>query len=275
MKELFKAFGIFCLMALLFSAFQMVALYCFPAWASSLTGLYVIQALSLVVVFGLSAVWGVWATEHINPMARMGVTRCVSGRNVLLVLLLAVAVQPLVSWTEQLNARIELPQFFALMELEADRMTHIFLDSHSVGRLLLNILIIAAVPAVCEELMFRGWIMRRLAGAMNPHIAVWVSAIIFSAVHMQFSGFVPRMLLGAALGYTYYYTRSLLASMLFHFVNNALAVVLNYLVFTGITEESEPHWWLATASAAVSVAVVFYLWKYNSESEKGRSSITA
>lgn len=275
MKQLFKAFGIFCLMGIIFTTFQIVMLTCCPEWSSSLAGLYTIQSLSLIVVFGLSAIWGIHATEHINPFRASGLTNRLGLRNGLIIALLAVTVQPLVSWTEALNSTIQLPPFFAAMEQSAAIITERLMNTHSVGRLMLNIAVVALIPAICEELMFRGWIQRRLQGAMSPHLAVWVTAIIFSAVHMQFAGFVPRLLLGAALGYVYLFSGSLTGSILLHGLNNALATIGSFLVFNGVLAETGTTWILALASAAVTGAALYYLWKYNSESTKGSEQRTA
>ncbi|WP_158233453.1 CPBP family intramembrane glutamic endopeptidase [Reichenbachiella sp. 5M10] len=90
--------------------------------------------------------------------------------------------------------------------------------------------IVAILPAIGEELLFRGLIQKYFVKAIkNPHLAIWLTAVMFSAFHMQFFGFFPRMLLGALFGYFYYYSGNLLYAILAHFVNNGLTIVMLYL----------------------------------------------
>lgn len=95
---------------------------------------------------------------------------------------------------------------------------------------LLGFIVIAVIPAIGEELVFRGLLQRKLIEAtVNPHLAIWISAILFSAIHIQFFGFFPRMFLGALFGYLYFWTGDLKIAMFAHFVNNAFTLVMVYL----------------------------------------------
>jgi len=112
------------------------------------------------------------------------------------------------------------------------RVTERLVMTDSVGNLLLNLLLIAALPAIGEEFFFRGAlhdIFKRLF--RNDHVAVWVGALLFSAGHVQFYGFFPRLLLGAFFGYLLVRTKNIWVSVLAHFANNA-AVVLLAFVYT-------------------------------------------
>jgi membrane protease YdiL (CAAX protease family) len=137
-------------------------------------------------------------------------------------------IQVLVGWTAQLNAKIPLPDSLIRMEKEAEALTMLFLKSETVWILMINLFIIAIIPGVGEELFFRGFIQKTFLRVLNPHVAIWVTAILFSAVHFQFMGFIPRMLLGAYLGYLAYYTGSILPSMLAHTFNNGMQVLMVY-----------------------------------------------
>lgn len=137
-------------------------------------------------------------------------------------------IQVLVSWTAQLNAKIPLPNSLVRMEKEAEALTMLFLKSETTWILLVNLFIIAIVPGIGEELFFRGFIQKTFLRILNPHVAIWVTAVLFSAVHFQFMGFIPRMLLGAYLGYLAYYTGSILPSMLAHTFNNGMQVLMVY-----------------------------------------------
>ena len=106
------------------------------------------------------------------------------------------------------------------------------------GGLIINILLMAVLPAISEELTFRGVLINlfkvkgeklEVKGESVPHLAIWCSAILFSAIHLQFYGFVPRMLMGALFGYMLVWTGSLWTPILMHFTNNAMAVILYFV----------------------------------------------
>ena len=116
-----------------------------------------------------------------------------------------------------------------LTELSENLMEQI-LSQKGVGALIINIIVIALIPAVSEELFFRGTIQRILQRAFkgNAHWAILVTALIFSLAHGDVFGFVPRVFLGIVLGYLFFYSGSLLVNVCAHFANNALIVVLYY-----------------------------------------------
>ena len=123
-------------------------------------------------------------------------------------------------------------------EAEAEWLTKQFMSVTTVSGLLVNLLLMAVLPALSEEITFRGVLQQLLtaphrlspfASRLSLHLAIWLTAIIFSAVHMQFYGFVPRMLMGALFGYMFVWTGSLWVPMLMHFVNNGMAVLLYFL----------------------------------------------
>ena len=117
-------------------------------------------------------------------------------------------------------------------EAEAEWLTKQFMSVTTISGLLVNLLLMAVLPAVSEEITFRGVLQRLLnfqLSTFNSHLAIWLTAIIFSAIHMQFYGFVPRMLMGALFGYMFVWTGSLWVPMLMHFVNNGMAVLLYFL----------------------------------------------
>lgn len=112
-------------------------------------------------------------------------------------------------------------------EERAGVLTNLILNYSGVGSLISTIFCIAIIPAVCEEIAFRGVLQPLLIGATrNIHIGIWLSAAIFSFFHFQFYGFLPRLLLGAMLGYLFVWSGGLWVSILAHFANNLLAVIL-------------------------------------------------
>lgn len=130
-----------------------------------------------------------------------------------------------------------LEEYFRMVQDMADDLMKKFLDIETVGGLVTNILMIAALAAIGEELLFRSVIqpfMIRIC--RNAFVGILVTSVLFSAMHFEFYGFIPRIILGIMLGYMFYITGSIWSSMLMHFVNNATIVVLYYLNFNNIVE---------------------------------------
>jgi hypothetical protein len=155
----------------------------------------------------------------------------------LLGVLVLFASAPLIDWIYRLNQSMELPAAMAELEKNireseeaAKKFTELFLQAPGLTDLLFNLLVIAIVPAIGEELMFRGAVQQVLKEwTKNIHVAIWVSAAIFSFVHFQFYGFVPRLMLGAVLGYVFAWSGSIWVPMIAHAVYNGTQVTLAYL----------------------------------------------
>ena len=244
-----------------------------PAWSSSTEGLLFMQGFQTIALFGVTAFVGVWYTEdREDPIEKMLLKKGLTLKQGAIAILFAVAALPMISLLAEWNKGMELPQFLASMEEMMREMeesskvlTERFLNTTSEWMLFVNLLVMALLPAVCEEMMFRGWLQRALGRSVDYHTAIWVSAIVFSAIHFQFYGFIPRMLIGAALGYLYYYTGSLWAPIVAHFTNNAAAVVTAFLSYNGYTSidfdliGTGDTWYLSVASVAVCVALMVRL----------------
>ncbi len=132
-----------------------------------------------------------------------------------------------------MNSRLVLPGFLMnmeqkmkMMEEEAAQLTKLFLESRSSGVLTINFLIIAILPAIGEEFLFRGVIQRLLGEwTKNIHVGIFLAAFIFSFIHFQFYGFVPRLLLGLYFGYLMFWSGSIWVPVTAHLVNNGMAVI--------------------------------------------------
>lgn len=152
------------------------------------------------------------------------------------VFLLFVLSLPLLNWLVEWNSQLELPDMLSgienwMRESEAQAMelTEALLKMDDLPDLFFNIFLIALIPAVGEELLFRGLIQKYIGNwAKNYHIGIWISAILFSALHLQFFGFFPRMALGVLFGYLLVSTGSLWLPIFAHFTNNASALIASY-----------------------------------------------
>lgn len=155
----------------------------------------------------------------------------------LLIVVLVMAATPLINYLAQLNSNIDLPssmekmeQWMKEMEETAAELTEMLLAASTFKVFLLNLFMIAIIPALGEELLFRGVLQKQLARFFRSnHAGIWVAAILFSALHLQFYGFIPRLFLGVMFGYLLVWTGSIWIPILAHFVNNAAAVVFYYL----------------------------------------------
>jgi membrane protease YdiL (CAAX protease family) len=120
-------------------------------------------------------------------------------------------------------------------EDEAAKLTDAFMKMPAFGGFIFNMVMIAVLPAIGEEFMFRGLLQRLLKEWLgNIHVAIFASAFLFSAMHMQFFGFFPRMFLGVMFGYLFYWSGSLWVPISAHFINNGSAVIFSYLGQHGI-----------------------------------------
>jgi len=190
---------------------------------------------------------------------------------------------PLVSALHEWNQSLQLPQVFAALEsylkaleAQAETLTKAFLTTDSWGGLLYTLLIIAVIPALGEELLFRGALQTELQRWFrNGHLAVWLTAAIFSFIHFQFYGFLPRMFLGAVLGYLYLYSNNLWLPIAGHFANNAFGVLWFQLEDMGtVPSEKESgifdSWQGLLITLVLSFAAFLIIRKIKIEQEKSR-----
>ncbi|MBX2965250.1 MAG: CPBP family intramembrane metalloprotease [Cyclobacteriaceae bacterium] len=179
-----------------------------------------------------------------------------------------VVLSPVIEW----NMNLQFPEFMkefaewarqredALMEV-----TKALTNFQSIRDLLIGLVVIAVLAGIGEELVFRGLIQNELKrGTGNPHVAIWVAAILFSAIHMQFFGFVPRVLLGALFGYLYHWSGNLWVPMFAHFFHNGFTVLMIYFYQQGITgfdmesEEAAPWYWVLVSMVFTFALLVYF-----------------
>ena len=185
-----------------------------------------------------------------------------------------------------LNKNLSLPEFASGLEQwarekedTANELIEFLTVFDSNQYFLLAVIVIAIIPAVSEELFFRGVLQNILVKiSKNPHLAVWLTAIIFSAIHMQFYGFLPRMLLGVIFGYFYIWTGSLVFPMIAHFINNMFSLYLMFLYqgdLTDIDVNSAEHfpWYITVLFALLTVILLYYFKKNFSQPVPNESGV--
>lgn len=143
------------------------------------------------------------------------------------------------------NQDLQLPEFLSWFESQAkskeaqlQQMTEYLTNFSGFMQFLVGLIVIALIPAIGEEFLFRGLLQNMFAkGFGNHHIAIWLTALLFGAFHFQFYGVFPRMLLGVLFGYLYYWSGHLSLAMIGHFINNAFTLVTLYLYSVGVINQ--------------------------------------
>lgn len=162
-------------------------------------------------------------------------------QSIFIILILSMLIIPIIGALGEFNKLIHLPNAFKNIEewmarLEEQNQSVIILltQDHQWSSFLKNILVMAIIPAVCEEFLFRGTLQTFFIESFkNKHIAIVVTAIIFSIIHFQFLGFIPRVLLGVYLGYLTIWSGSLLLPILAHFLHNFLSITIDFISNSG------------------------------------------
>ena len=141
------------------------------------------------------------------------------------------------------------------MEDAAELMVEKFMKVETMPGLFFNIFMIGMLPALGEELMFRGVIQRIFTNwTKNYHWAIWITAFLFSAMHMQFYGFLPRMVLGAMFGYLLVWTRTMWVPIVAHLANNTMGVMGYFLINKGVVTKDVDE--LGAGPGQVSLVII-------------------
>ena len=246
----------------------------------SLKWLQFIQTLGTFLIPSILCA-AIWDSGH-KPFRWLNMDKNTNWRVIIISVIIMICAIPAINLLADLNSRIELPksldfieQFFKQQEDAAAALTERFLQAENIGQLLINIGLLALLPALAEELSFRGTLQQILSPEKSAitnhkpqiHVAIWLTAIVFSAIHMQFYGFIPRMLMGALFGYMFVWTGSLWVPIIMHFTNNGIAVLAYYL-FDEIEENGKSYadtigagttWWLGVISLMIVGALIALL----------------
>jgi len=245
--------------------------YSDPLVISKLKYLQIVNQLALfivpVLIFAMFA--GTSIADYLKLNRRINLLPLITGISII------AACLPFINWLGEVNSNMNLPQqlggieaWMRASETEAATLTGAFLGTASWGGFLINILMIAILPAIGEEFFFRGVLQRLFSEWFkNAHVAIIVTAFIFSAIHMQFYGFIPRFMLGLFLGYAFYWSGTLWLPIIIHFLNNASTVVVAFLSARGMTTVdfetfgSSDNLFVILSSAIVVAGLVFVLYR--------------
>ena len=279
-KGIFKDSGV------LAKLLQLIAVFVFVMIATLLVTVLVttgdmndmsnVKVMKLIQSFGLFVIppfvmASLWSNNAFEFLRLKSTLRWTTVLYVVAFMLVAIPFINMLSWLNQQiilpEALSEIEKMMQSSEVQIAEITEKMLNVSTLGALLFNVFLVAVVPALGEELFFRGTIQRLLSDWKGALFAIWITAFVFSAIHMQFYGFLPRMLLGAFLGYLLLWSGSLWLPIIAHFVNNSVAVVFYYLKFNGVkvidveTIGTDDTLWLGIVSGIVCVFLGFLIRK--------------
>ena len=146
-------------------------------------------------------------------------------------------------------------------------------ESPDALNFVVNIFVLAILPGLSEEMFFRLGVQTRLfcdKTRIRGYWAVVLTAVLFSALHLQFFGFLPRVVLGAVLGIILMITGNLWYSVLAHFANNMIAVTVAYIEARGVEmvlPQWMESWWAVSLSAAATAAMLVLLYRIEKKSK--------
>ncbi len=225
---------------------------------SSLQGILVFMLPSYLVARMVSA----------TPSKVLGLTKSPSWRNVIGILIMYIIALPALNQIILWNDSLHLPSQFSGLEAtlrglenSARGTAETILQTNSIMGLLSGVMVVGCITGLGEEMFFRAGLQRILSEKLSRHVAVWLAAVIFSLLHLQFFGFIPRVLLGATFGYIYLWSCSLWTAAIAHAINNSVVVIeawlsaSGYSIYSienmGVSESGFP--WIAIISAVMTI----------------------
>ncbi len=241
--------------------------------------LMVLQAVNHVGTFLLPALaywymierrtWGHFNARPASAVAGLG-----------LIGLIVIAFMPfdglIIEWNQNLHLPETLAPFEQWVRNQEEKLTGVtkYLTTFkTTGQLVVALLVVGVIPAVGEETLFRGILQRNFSyWTGNVHVGIWLAAALFSAIHVQFLGFFPRLLLGALFGYLYVWSGNLWVPILAHFVNNGFTVLMVYLYQKKMVsmdiESAESVPVLASLVSGIITVGLLYYFKQQNEPEE-------
>lgn len=236
-------------------------------------GILIISSLQSIVVFMLPAyaVARMQGAHQSNKL--LGLSTAPTLKNIVGILLLLMVAMPALNQVIYWNENMHLPSQLSGIEEQLRnwensslKITETILNTTGLNGLFSGILVVGCITGLGEEMFFRAGLQRILSQKLSKHVSIWISAFIFSLLHFQFFGFIPRMLLGAIFGYLYVWTGSIWVAAIAHAINNSIVVVQSwltasgYMIFSveniGVVDNGVP--WIAVISALVTTFILVF-----------------
>lgn len=218
---------------------------------------------------------------NVDVLGELQLINRTSNKSYLIAAIIIIAALPMVNLMQWLNMQVDFPALMGETGIKIKEMEDLntgiskllLPQPGDVKTLLLVLIVLAITPAICEELVFRGVFQQLFTRAFrNKHLGVWVAAFVFSAMHFQFYGFLPRLVLGAVLGYLFAYSRTLWVPMVAHAINNTLSVLAPYFELdkgetlnTDTLGTSASDWIYVAISLLITVGLLIVFKKINKD----------
>lgn len=182
---------------------------------------------------------------------------------------------PFISLLHEWNMHIPFPKWIMNFDVESEEMIKAFLRMNNLRGLFLNILILAIIPAIGEELLFRGYIQEKIGSVLGKmYISILITSFLFSIIHMDMHGLIPRFFLGIVLGLLFFWSKSLWIPIIAHFTNNAQAILVSYQDLNLIKTENDIFHEINTDKIALfslfSVCLLLYI--FYEKTKKNRAN---
>lgn len=238
--------------------------------AANINAVKMIQVVSTLIIFFIPAVITARIVS-VKPFERLGFHKGVKFNRAVAAVLIMLCALPLVGFLAEINKAIPvttaMKKMFDAMESQYAEQVKLMATFKTPLDYIIAMFIIALMPAVVEEVFFRGAMQNIFMRWFKiPWLVIFITGFIFSAIHFSWYGFIPRLGLGMILGYIFYYTGNLWYSIIAHFFNNGLMVTILYWQYTKEKKidmevgESAP-WWAGIISAAVVIGLFIVLKK--------------
>ncbi|MBS7564392.1 CPBP family intramembrane metalloprotease [Mucilaginibacter sp. Bleaf8] len=199
-------------------------------------GLWILQIISTTIpLFITPIIFSMWIVRE--PQTYLKSNFKFNPFLMVIVLAIMYVSLPVMEEMIRLNQQMQLPDslknienWMRNMENAAQKATAVMLRMNTIGDLITALLVIGLFTAIAEEFLFRGCMQTIFVRwTNNQHVAIWITATLFSAFHMEFFGFVPRLMLGVLFGYFAAWSGSIWPAVWAHFLNNGSAVLITYL----------------------------------------------
>jgi membrane protease YdiL (CAAX protease family) len=274
------------LIAFAVAASIMAAFLCIPIW-TGMTGLSfkdlekgisdpansnavkVIQSVTVIIGFLLPAIFTAYLLNR-KPMNLLGFSRKINWKQIGIVCAIMISAMFVSAFLAYVNGILPVSDSLKLrfdkMENDYNTQVEAIIGLNSFGEYILAIIIMAFLPALCEETLFRGGLQNFLTRSTKmPWLSIIIVSILFSILHFSFYGFLSRMFLGIILGLLYQYSGRLWLNIIAHFFNNALAVTMIYVLKTqgkslkeAVGDNSDSAWWgIVFLPAVIGLFIVF------------------
>ncbi len=208
-----------------------------------------------------------------KPLVAIGFSRSISRTQLLLIILIAFASLFASGAFAELNQSIPIPQnaakYFKSLEDDYNKAVLAIANMRSVSDYVISLIVLAFLPALFEEMFFRGCLQQVIIGwAQKAFIGILITSIFFSAIHFSYYGFLPRLFLGMVLGYIFYYSRNIWLSIFAHFLNNAFTVTQLYSLSKAgkLNADSMDDNFPLYYGIAATALVFFLFWFFRKES---------